>query len=104
MWFDFSYSHMDWGWAKGKGKNDWDSERLMTMVRELQPHILVNDRLEIGGDLKTPEQYQPAGKLMVDGAVLWEACLDVLISDLLICYSTDLRFYRSQHNPLPRSR
>jgi alpha-L-fucosidase len=75
MWFDFSYSQRDWGWSKGKGKNDWQSEQLMTMVRELQPGIIVNDRLEIGGDLKTPEQYQPRGWLNVDGKpVLWEAC------------------------------
>jgi alpha-L-fucosidase len=47
----------------------------MAMVRELQPGIIVNDRLEIGGDLKTPEQYQPRGWLEVDGKrVLWEAC------------------------------
>jgi alpha-L-fucosidase len=45
------------------------------MVRELQPGILVNDRLEIGGDFKTPEQYQPAGPMTMDGApVTWEAC------------------------------
>ncbi|HXF64268.1 MAG TPA: alpha-L-fucosidase [Caldilineaceae bacterium] len=75
MWFDFSYSDRDWGWSKGKGKADWQSEKLLAMVRELQPHILVNDRLEIGGDFKTPEQYQPAGRLMVDGQpVTWEAC------------------------------
>ena len=47
----------------------------MAMVRELQPDILVNDRLEIGGDFKTPEQYQPAGRMTVDGQpVTWEAC------------------------------
>ncbi|MBN1346774.1 MAG: alpha-L-fucosidase [Phycisphaerae bacterium] len=75
MWFDFSYSHMDWGWSKGKGKNDWQSDKLMAMVRGLQPGIIVNDRLEIGGDLKTPEQYQPRGWLTVDGKpVVWEAC------------------------------
>lgn len=75
MWYDFSYSGRDWGWSKGKGKEEWDSERLMAMVRELQPGILVNDRLEIGGDFVTPEQYQPAGKMMVGGKpVLWEAC------------------------------
>ncbi|NPV07466.1 MAG: alpha-L-fucosidase [Anaerolineae bacterium] len=75
MWFDFSYSSRDWGWSRGKGKEDWDSERLMKMVRELQPGIIVNDRLEIGGDIKTPEQYQPRGWLTVDGKpVLWEAC------------------------------
>ena len=75
MWFDFSYSKQDWGWSKGKGAKDWDSETLLKMVRETQPGIIVNDRLEIGGDVKTPEQYQPRGWLQVDGKpVLWEAC------------------------------
>ena len=75
MWFDFSYSKWDWGWTKGKGSAEWDSERLIAMVRELQPDALLNDRLEIGGDFKTPEQYQPAGRMMVDGEpVTWEAC------------------------------
>lgn len=60
MWFDFSYASRDWGWSKGKGKDDWLSEELLAMVRELQPEILVNDRLGIQGDFITPEQYQPA--------------------------------------------
>jgi alpha-L-fucosidase len=72
MWFDFSYS--DWVWG-GKGKDDWASEELLAMVRELQPGIIVNDRLEIGGDVVTPEQYQPARAPRRDGEpVLWEAC------------------------------
>ena len=75
MWFDFSYAQRDWGWSKGKGKEDWQSEKLMAMVRELQPNIIVNDRMDIGGDLKTPEQYQPRGGVEVDGKpVVWEAC------------------------------
>jgi len=75
MWFDFSYSSRDWGWSRGKGQEDWQSAQLMAMVRELQPGIIVNDRLEIGGDLKTPEQYQPSGWLMANGKpVVWEAC------------------------------
>ncbi len=80
MWFDFSYSERDWGWSQGKGKDDWRSEELMAMVRELQPGIIVNDRLEVGGDFKTPEQYQPRGWMEVDGPspdgepVVWEAC------------------------------
>jgi len=75
MWFDFSYSQRDWGWSKGKGKDDWQAEKLLAMVRELQPDILVNDRVEIGADFRTPEQYQPVGRVMVDGKpVLWEAC------------------------------
>jgi alpha-L-fucosidase len=72
MWFDFSYPDRWWG---GKGKEDWGSEELLAMVRELQPGILVNDRLEVGGDLVTPEQYQPARAPERDGEpVLWEAC------------------------------
>jgi|YNPNPStandDraft_1061719.scaffolds.fasta_scaffold14295_3 alpha-L-fucosidase len=82
MWFDFSYSNREWPqpgleWAKGtgKGKDDWQSEKLLAMVRELQPGIIVNDRLEIGGDIKTPEQYQPRGWMQVNGKpVVWEAC------------------------------
>ncbi len=75
MWFDFSYSHLDWGWSRGKGREDWDSERLAAMVRELQPGIILNDRLEIGGDVVTPEQYQPRGWMEVGGQrVTWEAC------------------------------
>jgi alpha-L-fucosidase len=67
MWFDFSYPDRWWG---GKGKDDWGSEELLAMTRQLQPGIIVNDRLEIGGDLVTPEQYQPASA----PSALWEAC------------------------------
>ena len=75
MWFDFSYSREDWGWSKGKGKDDWQAEKLLAMVRRLQPHILVNDRAELDGDFRTPEQYQPRGWLEVEGKrVPWEAC------------------------------
>ncbi|WP_026542675.1 alpha-L-fucosidase [Paenarthrobacter nicotinovorans] len=76
LFFDFSYTggHHEEYWG-GKGRKDWDSEALLAMVRDLQPTIVVNDRLEIPGDLVTPEQYQPAGPMMVDGEpVTWEAC------------------------------
>ncbi|MFJ5958695.1 alpha-L-fucosidase [Paenarthrobacter sp. NPDC092416] len=81
LFFDFSYAgfgHGDNGqeefWG-GKGREDWGSEKLLAMVRELQPGIVVNDRLDIPGDFVTPEQYQPAGPMMVDGVpVTWEAC------------------------------
>jgi len=81
MWFDFSYtrsnSNPDWmkkGW-RGKGKDDWQSERLMKLIRRLQPHVVLNDRLELTGDIKTPEQVQPREWVRVDGKpVVWEAC------------------------------
>lgn len=78
IWFDYSYPgrEKEWGWGKGKGREDWQSEKLLKMVRELQPGIIVNDRLDLGvGDVKTPEQYQPKGWMEVNGQkVVWEAC------------------------------
>ena len=75
MWCDFSYAEQDWGWSKGKGREDWQSEKLVRTIRELQPHIILNDRLEVDGDIKTPEQYQPEQCIAVEGKpVLWEAC------------------------------
>jgi alpha-L-fucosidase len=77
MWFDFSYPDGKFadGTPAGKGKDQWRSEELMAMVRELQPGILINDRLDIPGDFVTPEQYQPSGPMTRDGEpVVWEAC------------------------------
>ncbi|QHC67755.1 alpha-L-fucosidase [Rathayibacter oskolensis] len=76
LFYDFSYAndhhHPVWG---GKGADDWGSQELMALTRELQPGIVVNDRLEIPGDIVTPEQYQPDRPMEVDGVpVAWEAC------------------------------
>ncbi len=77
LWFDFSYPRPD---GTGKGRNDWDSENLLKMVRELQPHVILNDRLDLGDmpgswDIKTPEQFQPREWVRVNGQpVVWEAC------------------------------
>ncbi|WP_409344097.1 alpha-L-fucosidase [Paenibacillus sp. MBLB4367] len=75
LWFDFSYTYMKWDWASGKGKDDWGSEELERMILELQPNILLNDRLELDRGVITPEQYQPDKALVKDGKlVVWEAC------------------------------
>ena len=76
IWFDFSYPQRDWGWSKGKGPADWQSEELERLVLELQPHIVMNDRLGLGRGVRTPEQVQPRkGLVGADAApVLWEAC------------------------------
>jgi alpha-L-fucosidase len=77
MWYDFSYPELDWVWSRGKGRADWDAEALVEMTRELQPGILINDRLDLpkSADLRTPEQYQPRAWMEIDGErVTWEAC------------------------------
>jgi alpha-L-fucosidase len=76
LFYDFSYQRDDhhdvWG---GKGADDWGSEELLALTRELQPNIVVNDRLDIPGDFVTPEEYQPDRPMEVDGQrVVWEAC------------------------------
>lgn len=73
IWFDFSVSPTEK--FAGKGKDVWQSEKLIKMVRELQPGIIINDRLQIDQDIKTPEQYMPREWLKVNGKpVVWEAC------------------------------
>lgn len=73
LWYDFSVPATERFAAKGK--DVWHSEKLVKMVRELQPGIIINDRLQIDQDVKTPEQFQPREWLCVDGKpVVWEAC------------------------------
>jgi alpha-L-fucosidase len=85
MWFDFSYPDPGWTEANadgivalgGKGKNDWQSEKLLKMIREMMPNVILDDRLDLphGCDIKTPEQYQPREWVTDKGCpVVWEAC------------------------------
>ncbi len=79
LWFDFSYPDKDHpaDFTRGKGHQAWESEKLYRLVRELQPNVVVDDRLDVPGfgDIKTPEQYQPREGVMVDGKpAVWEAC------------------------------
>ncbi|MCC5829959.1 MAG: alpha-L-fucosidase [Phycisphaeraceae bacterium] len=73
LWFDFSYPGED-----GKGRDDWESEKLYAMVRELQPHVLVDNRLDLPGvgDFLTPEQFQPPAGIRDESGkpAVWEAC------------------------------
>lgn len=74
MWFDFSYPQPD---GSGKGHKDWRSAELLKMIRRLQPHIILDDRLDLpyGWDMKTPEQVQPRAWVTQNGKkVVWEAC------------------------------
>ncbi|MCQ2413491.1 MAG: alpha-L-fucosidase [Clostridia bacterium] len=69
IWFDFSYPE--------KGKDAWESEKLIELVRSLQPHIIVDNRTGIEQDIWTPEQYQPTHWLThpeTGEYLTWEAC------------------------------
>jgi len=75
LFLDFSFPGPD-----GKGRADWRSEALLKMIRELQPNILINDRLDLldvpgGWDFRTPEQFMPREWVRMNGVkVPWEAC------------------------------
>lgn len=85
MWFDFSYGDM--------AGEKWKAQSLIDMVRALQPHLLIDNRLEgsgensgtilsaapsdYAGDFACPEQMiPPEGVRNVLGdPVPWEACI-----------------------------
>ena len=75
LWLDYSYPG-----EGGKGHKDWDSEKLLKMVRQLQPGVLVNDRLDLNKDESawdfiTPEQFKVAKWPEINGKqVPWETC------------------------------
>ena len=84
LFYDFSYPAGSRGRAAdfaGKGRGDWDSERLIALTRQLQPDILVDDRLDLldvpgGWDYRTPEQFMPRAWPTDEGGtrVVWETC------------------------------
>jgi len=79
IWLDYSFPTRK-DYDHGKDRTDWDSENLLKMVRELQPGIIVNDRLDLldvegGWDFKSPEQYKVSKWPEMDGKkVPWETC------------------------------
>jgi len=75
LWLDFSFPG-----KFGKGNEDWDSKKLLSMIRALQPGIMINDRLDLkddksGWDFITPEQQKVPSWPQINGKRLpWETC------------------------------
>ena len=75
LWFDFSFPG-----DNGKDRYDWDSEGLLALARRLQPHIIVDNRLDLldwedGWDFGTPEQNRSPFWPEVNGRrIPWETC------------------------------
>lgn len=73
LWLDYSYPGKN-----GKGKADWNSVGLIKQIRKLQPHIIVDNRLDLaeyadGEDFETPEQVGPEALTKYRGKT-WETC------------------------------
>lgn len=77
LWLDFTMTGV-----RTKHPEDWQAEKLLALIRRLQPQIIVNDRLGLGlttidgWDFVTPEQRIPEpGEMFRFGKpVAWEAC------------------------------
>ncbi|MHA0857121.1 alpha-L-fucosidase [Paenibacillus sp. CMAA1364] len=85
MWFDYSYGEM-------VGEK-WRATELVEMMRSLQPHIIIDNRLEINdqrdsgiysrnpsiysGDFASPEQMIPPQGITDEAgnSIPWEACI-----------------------------
>lgn len=73
LFYDFSFPEESG--LPGKGREEWGGEALVKMIRQLQPDILLNDRLQVGGDITTPEQYMLKEWVRINGKrVVWENC------------------------------
>jgi len=76
LWLDYSFPTGE----HGKGRDDWNSVELIKLVRQLQPEIIVNDRLDLkeywgGWDFTTPEQFKVKEWPTYDGEKIpWETC------------------------------
>lgn len=85
MWFDFSYDNMKC--------DTWKADKLIKMVREIQPWIVIDNRLEgsaedagsirtlnptpYSGDFASPEQMIPPACICDEAGnpLPWEACI-----------------------------
>jgi len=52
---------------------DWDAHKLVKMCRQLQPHVIINNRLGLPCDNDTPEQR--IGKMQTNRP--WETCMTI---------------------------
>ncbi len=70
-----NYGQLDIVWFDGLGgkAEDWDSENLFKMIRELQRHTIINNRAGLPGDFDTPEQE--IGRFQTHRA--WESCITI---------------------------
>jgi len=89
LWFDFSIDGklhsipktreiLGWMWeGSNKGAEQWEAEKMVALIRSLQPDIILNNRIGLAPDIWTPEQVQPT-KWVTDKETgelcTWEVC------------------------------
>jgi hypothetical protein len=68
-----NYGRIDLIWfdVPGFGADRWRSSEVKQMMLNLQPHLIINDRLPGVGDFDTPEQFVP----LHPPEEWWETCI-----------------------------
>ena len=85
LWFDFSWDKENHiipyyegeKWYEGKSAKDWKSDELVSLVRSINPGVIINNRAGIEQDILTPEQYVPEDWVRHSETgeyVVWESC------------------------------
>jgi alpha-L-fucosidase len=98
IWFDYSFKELT--------GEQWRATELIQMIRELQPHILIDNRLggnikksepEVyAGDFYSPEQIIPPGGIVNESGeqIPWEAC--ITLNEHWGYHSTDKQYKSSK--------
>jgi alpha-L-fucosidase len=73
LWYDDPCIGVAEGVNQRSRGDYWRAEALLEMIYDLQPHILVNNRLGIPADLDTPEQHVTASA----SGRGWESCMTI---------------------------
>jgi alpha-L-fucosidase len=85
-----NYGRIDLLWfdVAGFGADRWRSDEVKRMMLNLQPHLVINDRLPDAGDYETPEQFVPTHP----PEEWWETCMTM---NRQWAYHSDAASYKS---------
>ncbi|WP_337588338.1 alpha-L-fucosidase [Paenibacillus gorillae] len=85
-----NYGRIDLIWfdVPGFGADRWRSSEVKSMMLNLQPHLIINDRLPEAGDYETPEQFVP----LHPPDEWWETCMTM---NNQWAYHSDTSAYKS---------
>jgi alpha-L-fucosidase len=89
-----NYGRVDLVWFDGeweRSPEEWRTTELRSLIRQLAPEVVVNDRLLGHGDYQTPEQGFPA--TASEGP--WELCLTM--AEMWAWVPTDTNYKTSRH-------
>lgn len=73
LWYDGGWLRNQFPLVPKEMAKFWRARELNAMVRELQPHIIINNRSGLDEDIDTPEQHVTASKM----GRAWESCMTI---------------------------